>query len=300
MPQQPIVGWIGAGRMGVPMAGFLLKAGYPVIAWSPSPASRQRLVALGAREARSVAECAGESAMVFSCITEDSALRTVALGPQGVLAHLKPGSVYADTSTVSVAASAEVADAANAAGIKYLRLPISGNAASAATGNVTALVSGPEDAWTTLRPLVETFSSAQIYLGPAEEARLMKLVVNALVINFAQAMAEALTLGRKGGLDWTLMLDTLAQSTLSSPWLKAKAALMKARDFSPTMTGRLILKDVDLMLGAARESDVPMPLTALTRQLLQMMVGEGHGDEDYMALIKLAENQAGLSSARTD
>jgi len=294
----PVVGWIGGGRMGAPMAGFILKAGYPMLAWSPSPASRRKLAALGAREVASVAACAASVDVVFSCITDDDALRSVALGSQGVLAHLKAGGIYVDTSTVSVEASAEVAEAAQAAGFAYLRMPISGNAASAASGNVTALVSGPEEAWNTLRPVVESFSSAQIYLGGAEEARLMKLVVNALVINFAQAMAEALTLGRKGGLEWSLMLDTLAQSTLSSPWLKGKAALMKSRDFSPTMTGRLILKDVDLMLSAARSSEVSMPLTAMTRQILQMMVGEGHGDEDYMALIKLAERQAGLDSDR--
>lgn len=295
MQQQPVVGWIGAGRMGVPMAGFILEAGYPVLAYSPSAASRQKLVALGAREAGSVAECAQAAEIVFSCITDDTALRAVALGPQGVLANLGAGGIYADTSTVSVEASAEVAAAALKHGIAYLRMPISGNAASAATGNVTAMVSGPEDAWNTLQPIVRQFSTAQIYLGAAEEARLMKLVVNALVINFAQAMAEALTLGRKGGLDWQVMLETLAQSTLSSPWLKAKAALMKARDFTPTMTGRLILKDVDLMLSAARGSEVAMPLTSLTRQMLQMMVGEGYGEEDYMALIKLAERQAGLT-----
>ena len=155
-------------------------------------------------------------------------------------------------------------------------------------------MSGPQDAWNTVRPIVERFSKVQSYLGGGEEARLMKLVLNALVVNFAQSMAEALTLGRKGGLDWKLMLDTMAESTLTSPWLKAKAALMKPRDFTPTMTGSLLLKDMDLMLAAARSTGVAMPLTALTRQVIQMLVGEGYGDEDYMAVIKLAERQAGL------
>jgi 3-hydroxyisobutyrate dehydrogenase-like beta-hydroxyacid dehydrogenase len=124
----------------------------------------------------------------------------------------------------------------------------------------------------------------------------MKLVVNLLVYANAQAMAEALTLGRKAGLDWRLMLDTLGQSTLASPWLKAKVALLKPRDFTPTMTARMILKDLDLMLDAARRNDMALPLTALTRQLTQALIGEGYGDEDYMAAIKLAEKQAGLSA----
>ena len=294
MSSLPVIGWIGAGRMGVAMAGFILKAGYPLLVYSPTAASRQKLVALGAREALSVAQCATAADIIFSCITNDAALREVALGPQGVLDNAKPGVIFIDTSTVSAQISAQVAEQAQTCGIAYLRIPISGNAASARTGNVTALVSGSQTAWNTVKPIVQTFSVAQVYLGRGDEARIMKLVVNLLVYAQAQAMAEALTLGRKAGLDWNLMLDTLGQSTLASPWLKAKVALMKPRDFTPTMTGRMILKDLDLMLDAARSNDVPLPITALTRQLTQALVGEGYGDEDYMAAIKLAEKQAGL------
>ena len=294
MSSLPVIGWIGAGRMGVAMAGFILKAGYPLLVYSPTAASRQKLVALGAREALSVAQCATAADIVFSCITNDAALREVALGPQGVLDNAKPGVIFIDTSTVSAQISAQVAEQAQTRGIAYLRIPISGNAASARTGNVTALVSGSQTAWNTVKPIVQTFSVAQVYLDSGDEARIMKLVVNLLVYAHAQAMAEALTLGRKAGLDWNLMLDTLGQSTLASPWLKAKVALMKPRDFTPTMTGRMILKDLDLMLDAARSNDVPLPITALTRQLTQALIGEGYGDEDYMAAIKLAEKQAGL------
>jgi len=91
------------------------------------------------------------------------------------------------------------------------------------------------------------------------------------------------------------MLDAIGESTIASPWLKAKTGLMKARDFTPTMTTRLILKDIDLMLAAARSNDVPMPLIAITRQMMQAVIGEGLGDEDYMAIVKLAELQSGLS-----
>jgi 3-hydroxyisobutyrate dehydrogenase-like beta-hydroxyacid dehydrogenase len=300
MASLPTIGWIGAGRMGTAMAGFILAAGYPVLVCSRTAASRQKLVARGAREAASPAQCALEADLVFSSIPDDTALRTIALGPTGVLANCKPRGIFVDTSTVSVEASAEVAREADARGVAYLRVPISGNAASAQRGEVTALASGPQSAWDTVKPVVQTFSTAQVYLGTGDEARIMKLVVNALVVNFAQAMAEALTLGRKAGLDWGLMLDTLAQSTLTSPWLKAKAASLKPRDFTPTMTTRLILKDIDLMLAAARANAVPMPLTAITRQLMQAVVGAGFGDEDYMAAIKHAEQLSGLSSDRVD
>ena len=296
MTNKPTIGWIGAGRMGAAMAGFILKAGYPLTVYSRTAASRAKLVALGAKEAASVAQCTKGADIIFSCISDDAALREVALGSGGVLANAKAGAIFADTSTVSSEVSAEISRAAQERGVPYLRLPISGNAASAIKGEVTVMISGPEAACAKVKPVLETFSKAQIYLGAGEQARVMKLVVNSMVVTMAQGMAEALTLGSKAGLDWNSMLDTLGQSTLSSPWLRAKVGLMKARDFSPTMTSRLIMKDVDLILSAAKHNGVPMPLTAATRQLIQALIGEGYAEEDYMALIKLAEKQSGVES----
>jgi 3-hydroxyisobutyrate dehydrogenase-like beta-hydroxyacid dehydrogenase len=294
MSSHPRIGWIGLGRMGAAMAGLILDAGYPLTVYSRKASSRQALASRGATEAGGVGQCAAQAEIIFCSLSDDAALHEVVLGPDGILARAAAGAILADTSTVSAEISAQVARAASARGIEYLRLPISGNAASARTGNITVIVSGPPAAWDKVKPVVETFSKAQVYLGAGEEARYMKLVVNALVVNFAQALAEALTLGRKAGLDWGTMLDTLAASTLGSPWLKLKAGTLKQRDFSPTMTTRLFLKDVDLMLAAARALDVPMPLTASSRQLMQMTIGAGFGEEDYLASVKLAERQSGL------
>ncbi len=295
MTQTTRIGWIGAGRMGVPMAGFLLQAGYPLAVYSRTAASRAKLVKLGAREASDVRDCVNDVQVVFSSVSDDAALRDIALGPNGVLANAAAGTVFAETSTVSSEVSELVALEAQRAGVSYLRMPISGNAASARKGDVTVMVSGPVAAWEKVQPLVETFSKSQVYLGDAEQARVMKLVVNALVVNLAQTIAEALALGSKAGLDWEVMLDTLAQSTLASPWLKIKIAALKKHDYEATMSARLILKDIDLMLAAARSHEVPMPLTANTRQLMQVLVGEGFGEEDYMAAVKLAARQAGVN-----
>ena len=300
MASLPHIGWIGAGRMGVPMAGLILKAGYPLSVFSRSAASRQKLVAQGAREALSTAACAQDAQVIFSAVADDAALSEVALGPQGVLANARRGAIFADTSTVSPQVSAEVEREATSRGVSYLRMPISGNAASARTGDLTVLVSGPEAAWLRVKPVVETFSKAQVYLGAGEQARYMKLVINAIVVSTGQAMAEALTLGRKAGLEWNLMLDTIAQSTIASPWLKAKIALLKPRDFTATMVPQLILKDMDLMLAAAAAHGTSMPLTALTRELWQGLLTAGFAQEDYMAAVKLAEQGAGLATDNVD
>ena len=299
MASLPRIGWIGAGRMGVPMAGFILKAGYALTVSSRSAANRQKLVSLGAHESPSIADCARNADVIFSAVTDDAALREVALGPNGVLANARPGAIFADTSTVSPQVSDEVGRAAAVRAVGYLRMPISGNAASARTGDLTVLVSGPEDLWLRVKPVVETFSKRQAYLGEGEQARYMKLVLNAIVVNTGQAMAEALTLGRKSGLEWKLMLDTIADSTIASPWLKAKIGALKPRDFTPTMVPQLILKDMDLMLAAAAAHGMSMPLTVRTRELWQELMTR-YADEDYMAAVKLAEQRAGLPTDSVD
>ena len=287
------LGWIGAGRMGTAMAALLLRAGHRVTVYSRTPAHCAALVEQGAVASASPHACAHGSDIAFCCVSDDEALRAVALGPAGAIAAA-PG-VLVDTSTVSVECSAQIAAECERAGVPYLRMPVSGNAASAQRGEVTLLVSGPPEAWVRVRPIAVQFSVHQVYLGQGEEARVMKLVINALVVNLAQAMAEALTLGRKAGLEWETMLDTVAHSTLASPFLRAKVGLLKPRDFTPTMTARLILKDIDLMLAAGAGSGVSLPLTAVTRSLMSELVDAGMGEEDYMAAIKLAERRAGLA-----
>lgn len=293
------IAWIGVGRMGLPMAGFLVAAGYRVTAYDPVAAQVAAIVAQGGVAAGSAPDAARDAEVVFSSLPDDRAFLGATLGEDGVLAAMRPGAIYVDTSTVSAEASGTVAAAAAERRIAYVRMPVSGNATSAKAGQLTALASGPADAWARVRPAVERFSVAQVYLGDAEQARYMKLVVNLLVANTAALMAEALALGRKGGIDWSTMLDALAASTLGSPWLKAKTAALKVRDFSPTFTTRQILKDIDLMLAAGAADGVPMPLTAVTRQQMQAIVGDGFAEEDFIAIVKQVERQSGLPTDRT-
>lgn len=280
------------------MAGFAARAGHAVGGYDPDPARRDALAAAGGTPQTSVAAAVRAAEVVFTSLPDDRILRETTLGAVALLDALAPGAVYVDTSTVSAGLSEEIARAAAARGIDYLRMPVSGNANSAKAGQITALVSGPRVAWDRVRPVVETFSTAQVYLGAAEEARYMKLVVNLVVANSAQVLAEALTLGRAGGLDWSTMLDALAASTVGSPWIKAKADRLKVHDYAPTFTTPQIQKDMDLILEAARAKGVPLPLTGLTRGLTDAVVAAGLGEEDFIALVKLAERRAGLAPLR--
>ena len=137
---------------------------------------------------------------------------------------------------------------------------------------------------------------AQLYVGDAEQARVMKLVINLLVAGNAMLLAEALALGRAGGIQWDTLLDGVAASTLSSPWLRAKAAALKVRDFNPTFTPAQLSKDLGLMLDAGDQHQVPLPLTSLARQMMKAVSAAGWAEEDFIAVVKLLEQQSGLST----
>lgn len=292
---QAVIGWIGAGRLGAPIVARLLMRGRPLLLCEPREEARRPLVEAGAQVAATPADCAAQAAYVFTSLPNDAALAEVVLGEDGLLARPRAGLVFIDTSTVSPAVSARVADRASASGVAYLRMPVSGNPTFARDGRLTAFVSGPEDTWLDAKPVVEAFTSAQRYVGGGEQARYMKLVVNLLVANAAPVMAEALVLGRAGGLDWATMLDALADSPLSSPWLANKLDALRRRDFSPTFPPWMMLKDIDLMLEAARDRGVPLTMTAVTRQVMQALTVEDFADEDFFVTIKSLERQSGLS-----
>ena len=166
----------------------------------------------------------------------------------------------------------------------------------AEAAQLTVMASGPRAAYETVLPLLRTLGPNQFYLGEAEQARLMKLVVNLMIAQTSAMLAEALTLGRKGGLAWGDMWQVLGASAVASPIVKAKAVQLSQRDFTPTFTVEQMIKDLTLILGAGADSHVPLPQTALTHQLLHAALAQGDGLEDYAAIIKAVERSAGLST----
>ena len=283
--------FIGVGKMGLPMAGHLRAAGHEVTVQDPDP---QRLALARAQGLEALPADAGirNSDAVFSSLPHDQALLTVA---RLVASCAGGGLVYADTSTVSPRASAEAATLLDAAGVQYLRCTVSGNNKMAEAAQLTTMVSGPRAAYDKLLPLLATLGPNCFYLGDAEQARLMKLVVNLMIAQTSAMLSEALTLGRKGGLDWQDMWQVLGASAVASPILKAKAAQLSQRDFTPTFTVEQMLKDIGLILDAGAASEVPLPQTAMTQQLMRSAMALGDGQDDYAAIIKTAERAAGLA-----
>lgn len=288
------VAFIGIGKMGLPMSSLVTKAGYSVTAFDQSAARINAARDQGIGVAGSASEAVAGRQAVITSLPDDLALRSVMLGSSGLVANMAPQSVLVETSTVSVQASGEVADAAAARGISYLRAPVSGNASIVHTGALTCFVSGPRNAFDRAQPLIASFTRAQTYLGPGEEARYAKLAVNLMIAVSAAMMAESLALARKGGIAWEDILKVLDDSAIASPMVKYKTAPLRTRDFESTFSCRQMAKDLDLILGAGHSVGVPLQLAAQVRETYGSLVAQGDGETDFIATVRHLERLSGL------
>lgn len=288
------VGWIGAGKMGNPMSRRLLGAGATVAVYDTVDANTRSVVEAGGRKAGLVAEAAAGADVAFTMIPNDAVLRAVALGDDGVIATLAPGAVYVDMSTVAPETSAEVAAAAAARGVAFLRAPVSGSTALAEAGTLTILVSGPADAFARCRGLFDAMGAKTFHVGEDEQARYLKLVLNLLVGTTGAVLAEALTLGRKGGLDWATMLDVIAESVAASPYVKYNTEPLKARSFAPLFSTDQMVKDSNLICAAAEGVGVPLTIGEAMRRHYLDSQAAGHGADNMTATVLELERKVGL------
>jgi 3-hydroxyisobutyrate dehydrogenase-like beta-hydroxyacid dehydrogenase len=282
---------VGLGKMGLPMATHVRRGGHSVTTDDVSAQRLELALAAGLGVARGASGIAVADA-VLSSLPDDAALLAVAAQ---VAQHARPGTIYVDTSTVSPAASARVAVACEAAGVRYLRAAVSGNNRMAEAAQLTVLASGPRAAYDAMLPVLQRLGPSQFWLGEGEQARLMKLVVNLLIVQTSAMLAEGLALGASGGLAWDDMWQVLAASAVGSPILRAKAEPLARRDFTPTFTVEQMMKDLRLILDAGAAGHVPLPQTAATLQLMHACMAHGEGGEDYAAIVKAVERAAGLT-----
>jgi 3-hydroxyisobutyrate dehydrogenase-like beta-hydroxyacid dehydrogenase len=292
------VAFIGIGKMGLPMSILVAKAGYTVTAFDQSAARLAEARGQGVAVASSPADAAKGSPVVVSSLPDDAALRAVMLSPTGLISAMAPKSILIETSTVSAEASTEVDAAAQARDIAYLRAPVSGNASIVHTGALSCFVSGPRGAFERVKPLFASFTRAQTYLGPREEARFAKLAVNLMIAVSAAMMAESLALARKGGIAWQDILNVLDDSAVASPMVKYKTAPLRTRDFESTFSCKQMAKDLDLILGAGHAIGVPLQLAAQVRETYGALVAQGDGETDFIATVKHLERLSGLGEPK--
>lgn len=290
------IAWIGLGKLGLPMAARVAAAGHAIRGFDLSAARAAQAEGRGVARAASVAEAVTGAGVIFASLPDDRALRAAVLADGALLDRMDDGAILIETSTVSVTASAAVAAKAAERGIAYLRAPVSGNPVTAEAGELSAMVSGPREAFAAVEPVMASFCKAQAWLGEGEQGRVAKLAINLMIAVSAGMMAEALALAQRHDIEWTDMLELMETSAVASPMVKYKCLPLKSRDYTATFSGRQMAKDLDLILDAARDAETPVPLAALMRQTYSAMMATGTADDDYVATVKHLEMLSGIAS----
>jgi 3-hydroxyisobutyrate dehydrogenase-like beta-hydroxyacid dehydrogenase len=288
------VGLIGLGNMGTAVAERLLDAGYELVVYNRTPEKAVALVTRGATVAETPAELVEQVDVVLTSLANDEAFEDVAAI---VVADARPGTVLIDTSTVSPAASARVASLAEAASVAYLRAPVSGNPTVVRAGNLSFIVSGGRETLALVEPVLRAIGPTIHHVGEAEQARVVKLAINLMIAGLAELMSEALVLGEAAGVSRASLLEVMGSSAAGAPFVKYKTEPLLRDDFSATFTTALMEKDVDLVLAAAEEAGVELPLAGEMKTLLLSAIEAGYADDDFMSLFLHLRHASGPVAA---
>jgi 3-hydroxyisobutyrate dehydrogenase len=287
------VGWLGTGRMGSMLVRRLLATGIDVSVCNRTRSRAEELAADGAKVVDRAADLAA-APVVFVMVGTSQNLLDAVLGPVGLLAGEQAPDIVVDLSTVSVEASAEVRAGLADRGIRFLAAPVMGNPRVAAAGKLTFAVSGPPDAAAEIRSYLGVLGAGASYVGPGEVARTVKLCHNLLLGSVMQSLTEVTVLAEKAGVSRQAFLACINSSVMGSMFTRYKSPALVNLDYHATFTSELLRKDFDLGLAAAREHEVPMPVASLVHQLIQSLVGNGFGQQDFATLIELEARAAGI------
>jgi 3-hydroxyisobutyrate dehydrogenase-like beta-hydroxyacid dehydrogenase len=289
------VALVGLGNMGQAVAERLLDAGRPLHVHNRTPGRDESLVARGATRLDSAADALASADVCLQLLADDAAVEAVA---GEVLAGAQPGTLLVDMSTISVAASARVADAAAERGVDYLRAPVSGNPTAVRAAKASIFVSGDEAAATRCEDVLREIAPTVRYVGEGERARVLKLALQILVGGTAGLLSEAVVLGEAAGLDRRTLLEVVGASAVGSPFVHYKTAPLLEDDYAATFTTAMMRKDVDLVLDLAGDTAVDLPLTGELRAVLGSAIEHGHGDEDFISLVLELQERATSAPTR--
>ncbi len=288
------VGFIGLGRMGLPMAYRLLAAGFDLTVHNRSQGKVQEIAAAGAKAATSVAEVVRESEIVLACLPDVSTSEAIFLGDDGIAANARPGQVLVDHSTVGMATSKACAAAAEDKGAFFLDAPISGGTERAADGTLTIMAGGPADAYQRALSSFDTMGATVRHIGPTGTGTVVKLVNQLLVGIHSVAAAEAMIVGAKAGANPALVFEVVNSGWGHSFMLDRNAPVMLDRDFDGVRTQiKVFLKDMGLIQDLTKELGIDLPGANLAYNFLTQAVDKGLGDMDAGASVKLLEEQTG-------
>jgi len=295
------LGWVGTGRMGYAMAERLAKAGCNISVYNRTRSKAEPLAAAGAKIVNSPAELAGCD-VVFSMLAASEDLKQIIIGPGGMIAAAgKAPKILVDCTSVSIEASAEVRQKLAGMGGKFLAAPVSGNAKVVKAGKLSVVVSGPKEAFDEAMPYINLFAPAGVsYVGEGELARIAKICHNVMLGVVAQNLAEITVLAEKAGLSRAAFLAFMNISVMGSVFTRYKSPAFVNLDWTTTFTPNLLRKDLDLGLALGKKLDVPMPVAATARDVLQShmghgaLLGGGYLEKDFATLLEYQAHCSGI------
>jgi len=291
--ERDTLGFVGIGYMGRPIAQRLLQSGFKLTAYNRHRNKAEELIPYGGKVAESIAELSSHCNVVLSCLPNDEAVLNVYRGPDGVFANAQRGSLVIEMSTVYPKTSEELSRLGAERGIDVLDVTISGSTPAAEQGALVLFGGGDQDRFNAAEPIFRAIARKYFYLGPSGSGATMKLVVNTLLGIGMQAIAEAVALGEKAGLDRNRLLEVLSQTAVVAPAHVGKLQRAMSCDYSPQFPLRLMNKDLGLVLQLAAEVGAQMPATQAAFKVNSAQAAQG-SEQDFSAVIQQMEKQAHL------
>jgi len=283
------VAFLGLGIMGQRMAANLVKAGHEVSVWNRTPKALE-----GARVGATPAETAQGAEVVWMCVTDTAAVEQVLFGPNGVNSVLTEGMVVVDSSTISPSSTVRFAKKVRARGADYVDAPVTGSKTAAGDGTLVFIVGASEERIAQLQPLFDAMGKTVVRVGDTGMGHAAKLAMNLQVALIYEGFAEGLTLATKLGVEPDRLIELIQTSIVRSGVVDYKAPFVLARDFTPHFPLRLMRKDIHLMLDAAKEVRVKLPVLETVEEIYEVAEEEGFGDLDFAATLELLEKWAGV------
>ncbi len=291
-----VIGFIGLGIMGRPMAKNLLKAGHSLVVHNRSRAAVDDLVSAGAKAASSPREVAGQCDLLITMLPNSPDVELVALGKDGMIEGARTGLILVDMSTISPIVSQKIGKALAPKGVRMLDGPVSGGEQGAINAALSIMVGGDKAVFDHVLPVFQAMGKTITYLGPLGFGGFTKLANQIIVAVNLTALGEALTLAKKAGLDRELTLKALAGGLAGSKCLEQKTPNYVGNSYKPGFKIDLHYKDLGLIMESARELGVPLPATAVVQELFNALRVKGRGQLDHSAVITLLEDLAGVSA----
>jgi 3-hydroxyisobutyrate dehydrogenase-like beta-hydroxyacid dehydrogenase len=291
------LGFVGLGTMGGRMAKRLLDAGRRVVGYNRTAAKAQALVAAGLTLEKSPRAVAEASDAVFSMVTDSAALRAIGFGPEGVIAGLRPGAVWAEMSTVGPEVTRELGDAAAARGAALIDAPVSGSAVTLDAGQLSFMVGGDPAALEKVREHLLAIGPTITHVGELGLAVTMKIATNLNLAVQMLAFSEAVVLAEKAGIERERAVEVLLKSVIASPMIKYRGPFVLGMPAEALFDVDMSQKDLGLALETGRRLGVPLPTVALTYEMLSAARGLGLADYDFAVVFDVIARMSGLHAS---